>query len=378
MSQSRISRPLRITAQLGVFGVAAMVASLMTTAPASASYASEIQQLQQQQAALVAQLQTLQGQSASVGQQAATTQAQIDSIQTKLAQEQAELSQANAELTATNNHLATTQAQITLDRSQLAQLVALLYQRGASSSVAAAIADSSGVSQFVDATLDIQTLRQRFDSMTTQLISEENTLKGLQARQQVQEQQVAALVSGLQSQSSQLQAAENAYSAEQSSLTGQAGQIAAEVQNISGQIQILQEAEAASSWGGGTGEAGTILHVYSGYPNLGPYADDYPRGQCTWFAASEASIDWAANANGWIAGDLNSPDPYPIGNTPRVGSIVVFNAGGAYNAEFGHVAWVVAVEGSAFIVDEANFVNGYDEDQRYVPNTDGVEGFIYP
>jgi hypothetical protein len=38
---------------------------------------------------------------------------------------------------------------------------------------------------------------------------------------------------------------------------------------------------------------------------------------------------------------------------------------------------VVGVDGSSFVVDEANFVNGYDEDQRYIPNTQGVMGFIY-
>ncbi len=377
MSQSRISRAARLAAQLGVFSLVAAVASLLTSGTASASYASEIQQLQQEQSQLLGQLQSLQGQAASAGQQAAATQAQITSIQQRLAQEQAQLSQVNAELTSTNNRLALTKARMALDRSQLSDLVDLLYERGSGDSFADTLANSGGVSQFLDQTLDLQTLRQRFSTLTDQLVADTDSLKTLQATQQVQQQQVAGLVSGLQSQNSQLQAAESTYRSEQDSLGGEAAQVAAQVQGISNQILLLEEAEAAS-WGGGSGEAGTILHVYSGYPNLGPYPDDYPRGQCTWFAASEALITWAANANGWISGDLNSADPYPIGSTPRVGSIVVFAAGGAYNYEFGHVAWVVAVEGAAFIVDEANFVNGYDEDQRYVPNTDGVEGFIYP
>jgi peptidoglycan hydrolase CwlO-like protein len=366
MSQSRTKRALRATAQLGVFGIVAMAASLLTTGTAVASIASQIQALQQQQSALLSQLSALQGQAATAGQQAAATANQITVIQQKLTQDQTELSQINGALTTTNNRLATTQAQMATDRTQLAGLVTVLYQRGAGTSLADAIANSSGISQFVDNTLDLQTLRQQFASLTTQLIADADSLKVLQAEQQAQEQQVAALVSGLQSQSSQLQAAESTYSSEQNNLTGQAAQ-----------IQLLEEEESAPAGGGSAGETGTILHVYSGYPDLGGFPDDYPVGQCTWFAASEAAVSWNGNANEWIAGDASSPDPYPIGMTPAVDSIVVFRAGGAYNYLYGHVAWVVGVDGSSFVVDEANFVNGYDEDQRYIPNTQGVMGFIY-
>jgi surface antigen len=377
MSQFRTKRALRAASQLGVFGIVAMAASLLTTGSASASIASQIQALQQKQSALLSQLSALQGQAALAGQQAAATENQITVIQQKLTQDQTQLSQINGELTTTNNQLAATQAQMATDRTQLAELVTVLYQRGSGTSLADAIADSSGVLQFVDNTLDLQTLRGQFDSLTTQLIADANSLKALQAQQQAQEQQVATLVSGLQSQSNQLQAAETAYSSEQDSLTGQAAQNAAQAQDLSTQIQVLEEEESAPSGGGSTGEMGTILRVYSGDPDLGNYPDNYPRGQCTWFAASEALVDWAGNANEWIGGDANSPDPYPIGTTPEVDSIVVFRAGGAYNYQYGHVAWVVGVDGSGFIVDEANFVNGYDEDQRYIPNTQGVMGFIY-
>jgi len=377
MSQFRSKRVLRAAAQLGLFGVTAMAASLLTTGSASASYASQIQALQQQQSALLGQLSGLEGQAASAGQQAAATESQITVIQQKLSQEQTALSQVNAELTDTNNQLAITQAQMARDRAQLADLVTVLYQRDSGGSLAAALANSSSVSKFVDATLELQTVRQQFDNLTQQLIADAKSLKVLQAQQQLQEQQVASLVSGLQSQSNQLQAAENTYSSEQNSLTGQAAQVAAQVQALSSQIQLLQEEESAASGGGSTGYGGTILHVYSGYPDLGNYPDNYPVGQCTWFAASEALVPWNGNANQWIAGNAGSSHPYPMGMTPQVNSIVVFRAGGAYNYQFGHVAWVVAVAGSSFTVDEANFVNGYDEDQRYIPNTQGVMGFIY-
>lgn len=381
MSQFRIKRALRVGAQLGVFGIAAVAASLMTTGTVSASYQSEIGALQQQQNALISQLQSLQGQAASAGQQAASTEQQITAIQQKLSQEQLALSEANAELTATTNQLTATEAQMTRDRTQLAALVTILYQRGSSNSLAAAIANSSSISKLIDDTVDLQTVRQQFDSLTKQLIADTNALKTLQAQQTLQEQQVATLVTGLQSQSNQLQAAENAYSAEQDSLTGAAGQISAQIQSLSTQIQVLQEEEAASAGGGSLGDGGTILDVYSDpdYPNLGSEPDAYPVGQCTWFVASEAYVSWAANANGWISGDEASGQ-YPLGDAPQVNSMVVWRGGGAYSS-LGHVAWVIqtgdGTNGQGFVVEEANYVAGH-EDTRFVPNSDGVLGFIYP
>lgn len=380
MSQSRTKRVLRAAAQLGVFGVAAMAAGLLTTGTASASYASQIAALQAQRSNLLSQLQSLQGQASSAGQQAAATQTQISAIQQKLAQGQTELTQVTAALTATNNQLAATQAQMATDRTQLAALVTVLYQRENGNSVAAAIANSSGISQFVDDTIDLQTIRQRFDALTQQLIADANKLKTLQAQQQAQKQQVAALVSSLQSQNNQLQAQENAYSAEQNDLTGQAAQIASQVQQISNQIVVLEEESAASVGTSGGGEWGEIIATCTPTASNACYAGAYlnddtytPVGQCTWFVATHAYIPWHANAGGWIADD----DVYPIGSIPEVNSIVVFDPGGYYS-ELGHVAWVVAVNGAEFTVEEDNVIGGGTEDMRIVPNADGTEGFIYP
>ncbi|MGB6772497.1 MAG: CHAP domain-containing protein [Candidatus Dormiibacterota bacterium] len=380
MSQSRTKRVLRAAAQVGVFVVAAMAAGLLTTGTASASYASQIAALQAQRSGLLSQLQSVQGQASSAGQQAAATQTQITAIQQKLAQGQTELSQVTAALAATSNQLAATQAQMAKDRTQLAALVTVLYQRENGNSMAAAIANSSGISQFVDSTISLQTIRQQFDALTQQLIADANKLKALQAQQQAQKQQVAALVSSLQSQNNQLQAQENAYSAEQNDLTGQAAQIAAQVQQISNQIVVLQEESAASVGTGGGGEWGEIIGTCTPSASNACYAGGYlnddsytPVGQCTWFVATHAYIPWHANADGWIADD----DIYPIGSIPRVNSIVVFDPGGLYSG-LGHVAWVVAVNGAEFTVEEDNVIGGGTEDMRIVPNADGTEGFIYP
>lgn len=380
MSQSRTKRVLRAAAQVGVFVVAAMGAGLLTTGTASASYSSQIAALQAQRSNLLSQLQSLQGQASSAGQQAAATQTQITAIQQKLAQGQTELTQVTAALAATSNELAATQAQMASDRTQLAALVKVLYQRENGNSMAAAIANSSGISQFVDATISLQTIRQQFDALTQQLIADANKLKTLQAQQQAQKAQVAALVSSLQSQNNQLQAQENAYSAEQNDLTGQAAQIAAQVQRLSNQIVVLQEESAASVGTGGGGQWGEIISTCTPSASNACYAGAYlnsdsytPVGQCTWFVATHAYIPWRANANGWIADD----NVYPIGSIPEVNSIVVFDPGGYYS-ELGHVAWVVAVNGAEFTVEEDNVIGGGIEDMRIVPNADGTEGFIYP
>jgi surface antigen len=388
MSQFRTKRVLRAAAQLGVFGIAAMAASLLTTGPAAASYGSEIAALQAQQASLLQQLSSLQGEASTAGQQAAATQTQINTVQQQLTKDETELSQVNAALAQTKDQLVATEAQMAKDRTQLADLVTILYQRGSSNSLAAAIANSSSISKLVDATVDLQTVRQQFDTLTQQLIADANVLKKLQAQQTIQEQQVANLVNNVQTQESQLQVQENNYNVEQSSLTGQAGTIAAKVQQISGQIVQLQEEEAASEGGNGVGSGGEIISTclptssnpcYTG-PDL--YEDSYtPVGQCTWFVATQAYIPWHANADGWIAGDQGTyPYPYYSFNmTPSVGSIVVFDPGGYYSS-LGHVAWVVALNGAGFTVEEDNVVDEGSEieDMRIVPNTEGVMGFIHP
>ncbi|HEY6538964.1 MAG TPA: hypothetical protein VI138_08020, partial [Candidatus Dormibacteraeota bacterium] len=295
-----------------------MAASLWLTAPAGASYASEIAALKAQEQQLIGQLQSLQGQAGAAGQQAAATQQQMAVVQQQLTQDQTKLSQVNAALTQTTNQLAVTQAQMAKDRGQLADLVTILYQRDSSDSLAAAIANTSTISKLVDATVDLQTVRQQFDSLTKQLISDANALKRLQTQQQLEEKQVTALVDSVQSQENQLQSEESAYSAEQSDLTGQAATVSSQIQQVSSQVVLLEEEAGATQRGGGSGPEGLILNTCSGcYTGPDLAEDDYtPIGQCTWFVATHAYISWRANADGWIQGDAAAGPQYPIGDTP--------------------------------------------------------------
>ncbi|MGH7608813.1 MAG: CHAP domain-containing protein [Candidatus Dormibacteria bacterium] len=361
-----------------MFAVAAMAASLLSTGSASASLQSQIASDQAQEQQLLAQLQSVQGQSASAGQQAAALQQQINTLQQQLSADQAELSQVNAELTATNNRLVATEAQMARDRTQLADMVSLLYKKGTGNTLASAIANSAGVSQFMDATLTMQTLKQQFDALTQQLIADADTLKTLRAQQQVQEQQVATLVSNLEAQQNQLTAQESAYQQQENALTGQAGAIAAQAQQVASQIQLLQLEEAGPGPGGPGGPEGTILTACSGCFTGSFSAGSFPFAQCTWFVATKTFVNWNGDAANWIAGDAGA-GTYQIGSTPQPNSIVVFRPGGAYDARFGHVAWVVSVSGGSFDVEEDNFIDEGSnwQDERYIPNSSGVEGFIY-
>ncbi|MHB1575279.1 MAG: CHAP domain-containing protein [Candidatus Dormibacteria bacterium] len=370
-------------AQTGLFGLATAGAALFATGNVGAtSLASQISQLQSQESSLRAQLASVQGKASHANQQAAAAQQQVAQTQSQLALKQQELNRADAALAVTNDHIARTQAQVVVDRAQLASLVTQMYQRGTSNSIGSAIADSSGISQFVNNTLQLQTVGQQFSQITGQLLLEENSLQTLKATQTRQQQQVAALVVGLQNRAQQLQSEEAAFNAAAASLGGQAGQIATRIQAISRKIVALQAEEVAvSSYGGSAGaEEGTILST-SGAPSP-PYAtpgDPYPWGQCTWYVATQTNVPWApsGNADQWVGLDYQS-GAYPVGMTPRVGSMVVFSPGGAYDPYYGHVAWVVAVLGpNSFVVKEGNFLGLGEVDTRAIYTLQGVEGFIY-
>lgn len=381
MSQSSKSRLLRLAAQLGLFGTVTLGGALLVAGPAGAtSISAQISQLQAQERSLRGQLGSVQGQASSAGQQAAATQQLVAAAEQRLALGQQQLAQANAALALTNDNLAATQAKIARDSKQLAQLVTQMYQHGNANNLSTAIADSSGVSQFFDTTLQLQSVGQQFTLLTNELSSQEAQLQTLQAQQQVQQHKVAGLVVTLQAAANQLQRQEALYQQQASSLTGRAGQIAGQIQQVSHRIQTLQAEEAALGYsyrGGSATAEGAILRIL---PTPSDGADLYPWGQCTWYVATQTRVPWApmGNADQWISEDYSMGSPYAVGSSPRAGSMVVFAPGGVYDPLFGHVAWVVAVVSpSTFIVAEGNFLGLGVVDEREIYSLQGVEGFIY-
>ncbi|MHB1527720.1 MAG: CHAP domain-containing protein [Candidatus Dormibacteria bacterium] len=369
---------------MGLFSVVVMAASLFATGDVGASsLVSQIAQLQSQEASLRSQLASLQGEASSAGQQAAATQQQVATTEAQVAQAEQAFNRANAALATTNAQIAATQVQVVLDRSQLARLVTELYQHDTADNLSSAIANSSGVAQFVANTLQLQTVGQQFSALTQKLVNDENSLQSRKVSQTRQEQQVVGLEASLQSQAADLQSQQVQFSQQASALSGQAGQIASQIQQVSNQIQTLQAEQAAiGNYTGPAGsQGGAVLHVYG--PPSPPYAstpDSYPWGQCTWYVATQTEVPWAPFGNGgqWVAEDHAMGSPYPVGMTPRANSMVVFNAGGEYDPYYGHVAWVVAVLGpTTFIVKEANYVGWGEVDEREITSLQGVAGFIY-
>lgn len=83
----------------------------------------------------------------------------------------------------------------------------------------------------------------------------------------------------------------------------------------------------------------------------GGFADPFPFGQCTWWAAFNHRVTWRGNARDWLAearaqGVVTSA-------TPTVGAIAVYRPGGT-NSWLGHVAIVIAVTPTSYTVSEMN------------------------
>lgn len=106
----------------------------------------------------------------------------------------------------------------------------------------------------------------------------------------------------------------------------------------------------------------------------GGYADRFPYGQCTWWAAYNRQVSWSGNAGDWLAnaravGVASSA-------SPSVGAIAVYAPGNGYT-ELGHVAVVIAVAPDAYTVSEMNYLGWGQVNTRTIPWPDPhLEGFI--
>jgi surface antigen len=107
--------------------------------------------------------------------------------------------------------------------------------------------------------------------------------------------------------------------------------------------------------GSSSGEAAPVtLSVRTTPVSAGSSLNHYPWGYCTWGAAHLAhdNVDGLGNAWHWIYGARARG--LPTGTVPRVGATVVFQPGVQYAGSSGHVAHVVAVNGSSFRIEEMN------------------------
>lgn len=104
-------------------------------------------------------------------------------------------------------------------------------------------------------------------------------------------------------------------------------------------------------------------------------------GHCTYYAAYRRRKDgnpvtWRGNANAWLRNAAAAG--VPTGQTPRVGSLVVFGEGPNWWRWYGHVAYVSAVESGRILIDEMNFNGRWVHTTRWVAlEGAGILGYIY-
>ncbi len=341
-------------------------------------FTQQIQALSAQASALshaIASLST--ASSAALGNALASAQA-IANTQAQLGQAQLELDQANKNLANTSAQLQIVHSEYTADQADLGQILKHVYELTDDGSVTAILVDSKSFIDAMDALTSADHVSTRVRQLVTQIQGKRDQLDRLQTQQQQDQQHANALVASLQTLAAQQASEELTYRQQASSLKGKAATLLGELQGVRAKIvEVRREQEAAAAAAAAAAGAGAA-HVLGNALRpfaFGPRLDDYPWGQCTWYVASLRNVYWSGNAWEWaytarLAGR-------PEGRTPRVGSLVVFGPGNGYS-QFGHVAYVVAVQGSSsFTVDEANMLGLGVVDQRHIGSLSDVEAFIY-
>jgi surface antigen len=134
---------------------------------------------------------------------------------------------------------------------------------------------------------------------------------------------------------------------------------------------------AKGLWVPGTLHRRSVDQPAAAEGNGGKGGFTYPVGQCTWWVAehrpdlpffkgrSGDALNWARTA---------AAQGFPVGRTPKVGAVAVFQPGQYGAGSFGHVALVLAVKGKKMRISEAGF-RGPGHDTRTIGYA-GVS-FIY-
>ncbi|MCK5490675.1 MAG: LysM peptidoglycan-binding domain-containing protein [Candidatus Pacebacteria bacterium] len=94
-------------------------------------------------------------------------------------------------------------------------------------------------------------------------------------------------------------------------------------------------------------------------------------GHCTYYVAGRVRVPWSGDAKYWL-GNARAHG-YETGNIAAVGSIVATN-----ESQWGHVAYVEAVNGDTITISEMNYVAWNRQSIRVLPITSSViKGYIY-
>ena len=341
-------------------------------------FTQQIQSLSAQASALSHAIASLsRASSADLGNALASEQA-IANTQAKLAQAQLELDQANKSLANTTVQLQVVHSEYTAEQSNLGQILKHVYELTDDGSVTAILVDSKSFMDAMDALTSADHVSARVQQLVTQIQAKRDQLDRLQKQQEQDQVHANTLVASLQALAGQQHGEEVTYRQQASSLKGKAATLLAQLQGVRSKIAAVRReqeaAAAAAAAAAGAGASHVIGNALRPFA-FGPRFDDYPWGQCTWYVASLRNVYWSGNAWEWAY--TARAAGRPEGMTPRVGSMVVFGPGNGYS-QFGHVAYVVAVQGSgSFTVDEANMLGLGVVDQRHIGSLHDVEAFIY-
>jgi surface antigen len=139
-------------------------------------------------------------------------------------------------------------------------------------------------------------------------------------------------------------------------------------------VCVVLVALAVAGAAAGTGATAALpAPLFASVPP-GGYADPFPFGECTWWAAYNHPVSWSGDAGDW----LRNARAASVATTgvPSVGAIVVYRPGGPYSS-LGHVALVVAVERNNYRVSEMHAPEWGVVRERDVPWPDPfAQGFI--
>lgn len=120
------------------------------------------------------------------------------------------------------------------------------------------------------------------------------------------------------------------------------------------------------------------VNVEGGGSGAGVNGGLYPIGQCTWWVAQKRPDlpyfpGHSGDAKNWF--ESAKADGWPVGEQPAVGAVAVMQPEQDTAGASGHVAYVVAVEGSQILVSDADF-QGHHPGYQHLLTWSGLK-FIY-
>jgi len=115
----------------------------------------------------------------------------------------------------------------------------------------------------------------------------------------------------------------------------------------------------------------------------GPMHQNFPEGECTWYASSRRNFGWDISGDAKVWGEKALAAGYEVGEVPLKGAVMVWQPGAHHaNITYGHVSFVERVvdlgDGSfkVFFTDNHFRDPGAPSSARIFPGEEGVS-FIY-